>query len=655
MRAPLGRVLVTIEYLTYALSASTPMLQHRTGMNPKLIAIAGPLKGTIFLLREEEICVGRDLSNQLLIDDISVSRTHCCLKREGSCWRIFDLDSHNGTFVNDIPVKERCLGHDDRIKIGSSLFVFLLNEGQTDPAPSEVELVEDNLLTKTSITVRAEDDLHLMARDFSAIMKISLKINSIRGLNSLQQEMLKCLLEVIPAQRGAVLLVEEGTDEVASAVALNRQAEAGRTTIPVSRTVVRRVLSERAALLCDNVLEDDRLGTVESLLSASIRSLLCVPLVQVDTVLGALYLDTMEPNVRLNQGHLQLATAIANIAAGPLDNARRMEWLEGENLRLRADSEIKHSMIGESPCMHAIYQIIAKVAPAETTVLIRGESGTGKELAAHAIHQNSPRAAQPFVALNCAALTDTLLESELFGYEKGAFTGAIAQKKGKLEVANGGTVFLDEVAELSPLLQAKLLRVLQEREFERVGGTRSLKVDIRLLAATNKDLEEAVKAGTFRSDLYYRLNVVSLRMPPLRERPSDVPLLARYFAAKYSGKCKRKITGIAPEALARLSSYDWPGNVRELENAIERAVVLGSTDRILPEDLPEIILEKQSNADASVPKYHVAVNQAKKQIILEALTQTQGDYVETAKLLGIHPNNLHRLIRSMNLKMLIPK
>lgn len=623
-------------------------------MNPKLIAIAGPLRGTIFLVYEEEISVGRDLSNQLLIDDRSVSRLHCRIKREGDCWRISDLDSHNGTFVNDIPVNEYCLAHGDRVKIGSSLFVFLLNDSQTEPPPSGVQIVEDNLLTNTAITVRAEDELHLMARDLSALMKISLKINSIRGLTTLQHELLTCLLEVIPAQRGAVLLVEEGADDIASAVALNRQADDGGT-IPVSRTVVRRVLSERTALLCDNVSEDDGLGTAESLLSAGIRSLLCVPLVQVDTVLGAIYLDTTEPNVRLDQGHLQLAIAIANIAVGAVDNARRMEWLENENLRLRADSEIKHSMIGESPNMRAIYRIIAKVAPAETTVLIRGESGTGKELAAHAIHQNSPRVAQPFVALNCAALTDTLLESELFGYEKGAFTGAIAQKKGKLEVANGGTVFLDEVGELSPLLQAKLLRVLQEREFERVGGTRPLKVDIRLLAATNKDLEEAVKAGTFRSDLYYRLNVVSLRMPPLRERPGDVPLLARYFAAKYSGKCKRKITGLAPETLARLSNYDWPGNVRELENAIERAVVLGSTDRILPEDLPEMILEKQSATDAAVPKYHEAVNQAKKQIILEALAQTQGDYAETAKLLGIHPNNLHRLIRSMNLKVLLLK
>ena len=198
-------------------------------MNPKLIAIAGPLRGTIFLVYEEEISVGRDLSNQLLIDDRSVSRLHCRIKREGDCWRISDLDSHNGTFVNDIPVNEYCLAHGDRVKIGSSLFVFLLNDSQTEPPPSGVQIVEDNLLTNTAITVRAEDELHLMARDLSALMKISLKINSIRGLTTLQHELLTCLLEVIPAQRGAVLLVEEGADDIASAVALNRQADDGGT------------------------------------------------------------------------------------------------------------------------------------------------------------------------------------------------------------------------------------------------------------------------------------------------------------------------------------------------------------------------------------------------------------------------------------------
>src|SRR5262249_22297046 len=231
-------------------------------------------------------------------------------------------------------------------------------------------------------------------------------------------------------------------------------------------------------------------------------------------------------------------------------------------------------MVGASAGMREVYKFIAKAAPTNSTVLIRGESGTGKELAARAIHLNSPRAKHPFVAINCAALTETLLESELFGHEKGAFTGAVTTKKGKIELAQNGSVFLDEIGEMALPLQAKLLRVLQQHEFERVGGTRTIKADIRLIAATNRNLEQAIKDGDFREDLYYRLNVIRLNMPPLRERREDITPLAIYFAEKYSRQCNRPIKGISPQAQACLFNYDWPGNVREFENAIERAIVL---------------------------------------------------------------------------------
>jgi Nif-specific regulatory protein len=315
-----------------------------------------------------------------------------------------------------------------------------------------------------------------------------------------------------------------------------------------------------------------------------------------------------------------------------------------------ADVNIEHNMVGESGSMQRIYHFISKVAPTDSTVLVTGESGTGKELAARAIHRNSGRANKPFVAVNCAALNESLLESELFGHEKGAFTGALAQKKGRLEIADAGTLFLDEIGDLSPALQVKLLRVLQEREFERVGGTQTLKVDIRLIAATNRNLEEAIEAGEFRQDLYYRLNVVSFEMPALRERREDIPLLASYFAEKYSVKCNRKLLGLSPEARARLNAYDWPGNVRELENAIERAVVLGTTELILPEDLPEALLENEATPAAATTSYHDAVAQTKKKIILNAMEKSKGSYTEAAKLLGVHPNYLHRLIRNLNLK-----
>jgi len=370
----------------------------------------------------------------------------------------------------------------------------------------------------------------------------------------------------------------------------------------------------------------------------------------IDHKLGVLYLDTTIAGDQFNRDHLQLVTAISGIAAVAIENARHFEWLQTENERLLADVNIEHNMVGESPAMQRVYHFISKVAPTDSTVLIAGESGTGKELAARAIHRNSKRAQKPFMAVNCAALTESLLESELFGHEKGAFTGAFSQKKGRLEVADGGTVFLDEIGELSPALQVKLLRVLQEREFERVGGTVTIKVDLRVIAATNKNLEDAIESGEFRHDLYYRLNVVSLEMPGLRERREDIMLLASYFAAKYGAKCNRKLVGISPDARACLTAYDWPGNVRELENAIERAIVLGTTDVILPEDLPEALLEQETSAAQSTVGYHEAVTQTKKQIILKAIEEAKGNYTEAAKLLGVHPNYLHRLIRNLSLR-----
>jgi len=619
-------------------------------MNPRLTAIAGPLKGMVFNLTEEEVCIGRESANGLCIADSSVSRRHCRIKRDAAdAFTIFDLDSLNSTFINDVPVKERELRHGDRVKIGDSLFLFHLLE--TDSSTSSTRILFDDRFSASRDTVRmpVADTIQTMARDLCALMKISAAINSIHTLDELQQQLLELIFEVVPAQRGAILLVDEGAEEFSSVFGLDRQSGPD-ATVRVSRTITQQVRREGVSILSNEVPESDAFGAAESVIASQIQSVLAVPLVLYEKVLGLVYLYTTDPTASFDEDHLQLVTAICNIAAVALQNVRHIESLESENAELRAVTHIEHSMVGESDSMNSLYKMVSRVAPTDSTVLIRGESGTGKELAARAIHQNSPRAKEPFVAVNCAALTETLLESELFGHEKGAFTGAIAQKKGKLEVADGGTIFLDEIGELAPLLQAKMLRVLQEREFERVGGTRSIKVDLRLIAATNKDLEEAIRQGEFRQDLYYRLNVVSLEMPPLRERKDDIPLLANFFVEKFSHKCRQRAMKISKEARTRLVNYDWPGNVRELENAIERAVVLSSTDTIMPEDLPEAVLETESTSSEPVTKYHEAVLEKKKQLILQAIEQSGGSYTEAAKLLGVHPNYLHRLIRNMNLK-----
>ncbi len=648
-------------------------------MTPKLIVIAGPSEGLSFAITESEVSIGRELDNQICLPDLSVSRRHCSIKQEEGQCLLFDHDSLNATIVNGMPVKRHTLKSGDRIRVGDLLLMFLL---ETEKPLDNVRLAQfddTRLIAKKTVLLRKEEAINFeqpaaspdsetlerSTRDLNALLKISLTVNSFRQRDAMLEHLLQMIGSAIPAESGAVMLADRYGDTDADAEEFTpvcgwRRVSSSTTPVKISRTVAERARNEGVAILSNDVISDFDLTAAQSLAVRNVTALLLAPIIISDKVQGLIYLDSSEPSVKFDQDHLQLLRAIAELAGVALENLRRVNRLEDENQRLRAEISIEHDMVGASPRMREVYQFISKAAPTDATVLIRGESGTGKELAARAIHFNSPRATRPFVAINCAALTETLLESELFGHEKGAFTGATAQKKGKLEVAQGGTVFLDELGEMALTLQSKLLRVLQEREFERVGGVRPIKADIRLIAATNRNLEQAIKDGRFREDLYYRLNVISLNLPPLRERREDITSLAHYFASRYSQKCKRKVVGVSPEAMSCLMNYDWPGNVREFENAIERAVVLGSSEIIKVEDLPEVVIEASPSraSQSGIPSaqnFYDAVNEAKKRSIVDALDRAQGSYTEAAKLLGMHPNHLHRLIRNLNMKAELKK
>jgi Nif-specific regulatory protein len=622
-----------------------------------LAAIDGPAKDHTFILSGDEISIGRDSSNTIAISDVSLSRRHCVLRRDGDSYVLRDLESRNGTFINGAVIKESVLRNGDKIAVGDSVLVFVTGK---IPELDSDQVEFDDSLTHATAQFQPQDLIYLhpdrilkevpgnsrVARNLGALLKISNAVHGLHTLPQLQEQILNSIFEVVAAERGAILL-EDQPGRYEALFARHRSPSAPHPW-RVSRTVIRQVTEQGLAILAVDV-PSSGLNSAESLVSSNVRSLLCVPLRVSEKIIGAIYLDSSSFSGRFDDQDLQLVAGIASIAALAVENTRRREQLESDNLRLVAEVNLEHNMVGESAPMRAVYQFLAKVAPKEANVLIEGESGTGKELAARSIHRNSPRSSKPFVAINCAAIPEGLLESELFGHEKGAFTDATTLKKGRLEVANGGVVFLDEIGELAPELQVKLLRVLQEREFERVGGTRPIAIDVRIVAATNKNLEEAVKAGLFRLDLFYRLDVLSVVMPALRTRREDIPVLADYFLTRYCQKENLKPKRIAPSTMACLTNYDWPGNVRELENTIERALVLSTSEIILPEDLPESLLEKDV-PDSVNAKYHAAVKDLKKQLILHALDESKGNYTEAARILGVHPNYLHRLIRNLNLK-----
>ncbi len=489
-----------------------------------------------------------------------------------------------------------------------------------------------------------ESNLDNLSRENVFLMlQVGTIINSSLKLDKVLNSVMNVANKLLHAEASSILLLREDTNRLYFDTATGQKSEQIKTfTLRLGEGIAGWVAKEGEPVNVPDVNKDERFKRdISEKIDFPTRNIVCVPLKLHDKIIGSVEVINKIGKDHFTDEDLELLMMIANQSAIAIDNAKMHEELHIENRNLKQFFTLKHNITGNSPAIKQVYEIIEKVRNSQTTLLIRGESGVGKELIAKTIHNNSPRAGKPFMCVNCSTLTETLLESELFGHEKGSFTGAVARKIGRFELGNKGTIFLDEIGTLTLNTQLKLLRVLQDREFERVGGTETIKVDVRIIAATNEDLELAIKEGRFREDLYYRLKVIEITVPPLRERREDIPALAEFFLSIHSSDIGRKVTSISPEAMAILTAYGWPGNVRELKNIIERAVVLGSGDMLLPEHLPAEI----SSARAIPTAQLGPLCDAEKIHIEHVLNELKWNKSAAAKILRVSRNRLDRKIK----------
>jgi Nif-specific regulatory protein len=489
------------------------------------------------------------------------------------------------------------------------------------------------LATNSPLTTGAQ----LPREQLQALYEISQILNSITDIDRLLDRVMDIALQTVEGERGFLVLVEADSTELKVRTARNISPESALSVSEISRSIVQGVLETQQGVLTVDALTDPRFAGAESVIFKQIHAVMAVPFLLRGKQLGAIYLDSKTRRTGFTDESLSFLKAFSNLAAVAIENARLMESLRDENYQLRTEVQRTYQfkeIIGSSSRMQSVFELLGKIIQSDISVLLEGESGSGKELVARALHYNGPRRDKPFIAQFCGNLSETLLESELFGHKRGAFTGAIADKKGLLEIANGGTFFLDEVADIPLSIQAKLLRVLQDGEFRRVGDTEPRKVDVRIVSATNKSLAKEVEKGTFRDDLFYRLNVIAVSMPSLRDRGGDIPLLVNHFLTKHASKTGDRLKKITPDAMRILEQYHWPGNVRELENAIERAIVLAEDRDISPNELIIPRVSKPQQTTRSLKEYE-------KDLVLKTLEEMKGNKTRTADSLGVSLRWLH--------------
>jgi Nif-specific regulatory protein len=610
------------------------------------------------LVQDRKAGLGRAPSNLIILRDDLCSREHAEIIFDAGEWYLCDLGSTNGSYLNGDRITQReALQPGDEIRVGKSRFVFAESLDQLPGVPGDVTMTDasqDGLEIKDRLGQTKYHQHQLKpasvrlsgSEALAALYRLAIEMANAVDPADLADRLITTLFAATPADVVAVLRVKEGREFEPIAYQMRRGEV--KSYHKVSSFVSRDVLSSKQAVIAESVASEKYLQSRESLAELKVNSLICAPIMTHATVTGLVHLYTTGKSVSLNRDDLEFALAAARQFGAVWEGLRDRSQLSHELKSLKDQLRSETEMIGPSEALVTLDAQIRRVAETKATVLVRGESGVGKELVARAIHRNSPRKDKPFVCLNCAALTETLLESELFGHEKGAFTGATERMAGKFETADGGTIFLDEIGEMSLGTQAKFLRVLEGQAFERVGGNVPIQVDVRVVAATNRPLERAVQDGEFRKDLFYRLQVVQFDVPPLRERKADIVPIAEHFLKKYVRETGRKIKGLTPAAIERLTSHDWPGNVRELRNVIERAVTLGYGPQI---DASDIWLPRPLDQDRTTNVFEpVTLEAIERRHIAAMLGHTDWNKSKAAELLGIERSTLDRKIKAYVLK-----
>ncbi|MDP3274554.1 MAG: sigma 54-interacting transcriptional regulator [Deltaproteobacteria bacterium] len=592
---------------------------------PCLRWIGGAGRGQLFPIYKAVTSIGRGGGNDVSLDAAGVAEHHAQVVFDGRDFSLDEVDPVADIQINGKRKRRARLQHNDKLLIGGAQLVFSLLEEAEAPGGAHTPKVDG-----------AQAELVGLRR----LHQFSERLLVTRDVQTLLEHLLDGAIEATGAERGFVLLLRDDKPEIRAARNLRQE------TIPdavkqLSDSIIARVIDSKRPIIVADAMNDQSFARSESVMHLRLSSVLCAPLIAGGELLGLIYLGNDRIANLFAPKALDLVTIFSAHAALVLQNALLLDSLRTDKSELekRLKDQRFGEIIGSVPSMMEVFRKVQKVAPTDIVVLISGETGTGKELIAREIHQRSHRANGPFVVINCGAIPENLIESELFGHVKGAFTGAIATRIGRFQAAEKGTLFLDEVGELPLALQVKLLRALQERVVTKVGDSKGERVDIRVIAATNRELEEEIKKGNFREDLYYRLNVVNIYLPPLRERGDDILVIAKSLLQKFVGELNAQVKGFTPNALVALRKYDWPGNVRQLENRIRKALVLCDKTLLGPEDLD--LSPEQLQPILPLDK---AKEDFQRRYILEVLERNNGNRTKTARDLGVDPRTIFRYL-----------